>query len=613
MMMAIVRQVGKRRRGRGFVLITAIWISIALSAVVLVLCREMVVESLAARQHLSQAQADAAEIGVEQFVLSVVEQEMFTPGYKDQVGWQARQIGDCYFWVLTPNPDDESTPAYGLTDEAGKIDLNYAPEMMLEYLPGLESNPSIAAAIVDWRDLDDDVTQNINTGSEGAESNYYQATFGYNAKNALFESLDELRLVAGLTDPTDAEYYLWGADTNHNGTIEASETATANTGMNFLTTMRGLMPHVTIYGYQATNPPAVTAVTDSLGNINAATTTQPSTLDEVTYLTPLDINNANNLTLLQDLLSQYISGNVNTIVSATQSRIQAQGGNGSTTANYFTSIWDWINTINANGAQNITSQDLSAETSDGTPLFNLLTCIVPSTSTTASTTQSSVTEPTTTNPTGALPQTKFAKLNVNTALLPALYCVFAYAEFQAAEQSTQNVAVAADPESLALQDAENVISMREENPVSFTGSLQLANISWLMDIIDPAVLVQAGPYLTGTSTVYSADIVTVSQDGRAFKRVKIVVDASEMYAAAVVDANAYLSGSTETGISTIGSASSGAASATGPTILYRRDLTEAGWPMDPQIRRALRKGELPQEAVTNSRAAASGSRLTFGP
>jgi hypothetical protein len=261
---------------------------------------------------------------------------------------------------------------------------------------------------------------------------------------------------------------------------------------------------------------------------------------------------------------------------------------------------------------------LSMETSDGTPLFNVLTCIVPATTTTTTTTtttQSSVTEPTATNPTGAPPQTKFAKLNVNTALLPALYCVFAYAEFQASQsqQNSQNVAVASDPDSLALQDAEYVISTREEYPVTATNSLQLANISWLMDIIDPAVLAQAGPYLTGTSTVYSADIVTVSQDGRAFKRVKIVVDASAMYAAQVADANAYLSGSTETGISTLGGTSSGTAFSTGPVVVYRRDLTEAGWPMDPEIRRALRRGELPQQAVTNSGTAASGSRLTFGP
>jgi hypothetical protein len=609
--------VGGGRR-RGFVLITAMWIAIALSAVVLVLCREMAVESLTARQHLAQAKADMAEIGVEQFVMSVVEQELVTPGYKNQVLWQSRQIGECYFWVLTPNPDDETTPAYGLTDEGGKIDINYAPEVMLEYLPGLETTPSIAAAIVDWRDTDDDVTQNINTGAEGNESNFYQSTYGYNAKNNLFESLDELRLVAGLTDPTDAAYVLWGTDTNHNYVIEASEAAVADPGMNFLNTMRGMMPYVTVYGYQATNPPAVSATVDSLGNIGTSTTTQPSTLDEITYLTPLDINTAANVqgnnSMLAQLLNQYISGNVNAIMTATAARIAPTAQRGQTaTATPFTSIWDWINTVNANGAQNITSQDLSVTTSDGTPLFCLLACVVPpATTSTTTTTTAPDTTPTTTNPTGALPQTKFAKLNVNTALLPALFSVFAYAEQQVANGATQTTMVQ-DPDSAALQDAQNVILTREQYPTTLDNSAQLPNISWLMDTIDPQVLVAAGPYITGTSTVYSADIVTVTQDGRAFKRVKIVVDASAMYAAQVANANSNLSGATGNTGNAIISGSSGTASSTGPVIVYRRDLTAAGWPIDPEVRRALRRGELPLQASTNTGSAATGNSLTFGP
>src|SRR4051794_23996094 len=113
--MQTIRHNFKRVRGpRGAVLITAMWIAIALAAVVLVLCREMVVESMASQQHLSQAKVDAAAIGVQQFVLSVVEQELVTPGYHDQVQWEQQQIGDCYFWVLGMNIDDETQPYYNL-------------------------------------------------------------------------------------------------------------------------------------------------------------------------------------------------------------------------------------------------------------------------------------------------------------------------------------------------------------------------------------------------------------------------------------------------------------------------------------------------------------------
>ena len=73
--------------------------------------------------------------------------------------------------------------------------------------------------------------------------------------------------------------------------------------------------------------------------------------------------------------------------------------------------------------------------------------------------------------------------------------------------------------------------------------------------------------LTTTSYQYSADIVAVSGDGRAFKRVRIVVDASGMVAS----------------------------SPTPATILYRKDLTSLGWPLDPQIRTAMRAGQPPPD------------------
>jgi hypothetical protein len=52
----------------------------------------------------------------------------------------------------------------------------------------------------------------------------------------------------------------------------------------------------------------------------------------------------------------------------------------------------------------------------------------------------------------------------------------------------------------------------------------------------------------------------VSPDGRAFKRVKIVVDLNS-------------------GI---------------PQIIYRRDLTKEGWPLSPEVREGLKRGEEPE-------------------
>jgi type II secretory pathway component PulK len=60
--------------------------------------------------------------------------------------------------------------------------------------------------------------------------------------------------------------------------------------------------------------------------------------------------------------------------------------------------------------------------------------------------------------------------------------------------------------------------------------------------------------ICGQSLRYSADILAVSGNGRAFKRVRIVIDSTQ----------------------------------TPPAIVYRRDMTDRGWPMDQEILTSLR-------------------------
>jgi DNA uptake protein ComE-like DNA-binding protein len=502
-----------RQTRRGIVLITTMWIAIALAAVVLVLCREMQVEQLTARQHLAQAKADAAELGVEQLVMSVVEQELVSPGYKDSVVWQQRQIGDCYFWVFRLNVDDEGQAAYGIEDEASKVDLNTATDAMLEMLPGID--PITAASIVDWRDPDDTVTVSEITGAMGAESDYYLANFGYRAKNSKFETVDELRLLSGIADASvDPNLYLHGADLNHNGVIDEYEYANADQGMGFLLTQRGILPYVTVYGYQATNPPEGTEPV------------VPTQLSDVTYQYPIDINNQDTFPILQQLFQQYIPNKMQQITNTMNQHFPTGGGGrggGTQTPTPFTNVWQFF--IQAQ----LTSQDLSTTTSDGSALFNLLTCLPPTSTNATPTTYTD----------GTTSTTVFAKINVNTATEAALMCLPGFEQ----------------------QDADDIIQYREQYLVG-QDPLQVPNISWLLDVLAPEKLVptqapgntqpslQAGSFITGTSTVFSADIVTVTQDGRAFKRVKVIVDAS--------------SGT--------------------PVIVNRQDLTEAGWPMNPAVR-----------------------------
>jgi DNA uptake protein ComE-like DNA-binding protein len=66
-----------------------------------------------------------------------------------------------------------------------------------------------------------------------------------------------------------------------------------------------------------------------------------------------------------------------------------------------------------------------------------------------------------------------------------------------------------------------------------------------------------GQQLIGRGRYHSADILAVSGDGRAFVRVRVVLDTGP----------------------------------TIPTIVYRRDVTHLGWPIDLDIRTALRRGD----------------------
>ncbi|MBN1869286.1 MAG: general secretion pathway protein GspK [Candidatus Omnitrophica bacterium] len=96
--------------------------------------------------------------------------------------------------------EEEGDPRYGFIDEERKLNINKAPEDVLKRFFEMTAElaaqdaSDIAGAIVDWRDADDEPSEN------GAESYYYKALpDGYPCKNALFEVLEELRLVKGVT------------------------------------------------------------------------------------------------------------------------------------------------------------------------------------------------------------------------------------------------------------------------------------------------------------------------------------------------------------------------------------------------------------------------------
>lgn len=158
-------------------------------------------------------------------------------GASDIPGSQAR------FSVVAPFGPDETAPdassfRYGVTDEAGKLNVNALLQIdpsgkilhdALMKLPNMTEE--IADAIVDWIDPDDEPRTN------GAENSYYMGlTPGYRCKNGPLDTIEELLLIRGITPEL-----LFGSDMNRNG---AADDANSDSGM---PGDRGWAAFVTVY------------------------------------------------------------------------------------------------------------------------------------------------------------------------------------------------------------------------------------------------------------------------------------------------------------------------------------------------------------------------------
>jgi DNA uptake protein ComE-like DNA-binding protein len=119
-----------------------------------------------------------------------------------------------------------------------------------------------------------------------------------------------------------------------------------------------------------------------------------------------------------------------------------------------------------------------------------------------------------------------AQVNINTASEGTLMCL-----------------------GISQDAADSIITAREGTPFTSVSPQQLSGTYGIAPNI--------AALLTTTSNQYSADIVAVSGDGRAFKRVRIVVDCTKSPC----------------------------------SVVYRRDLTAWGWPLPQQTETQLRSGQ----------------------
>lgn len=200
----------------GSALIIVLWVAFGLVALTLYFGQSMTFELRAAENRVAALQADQAILGAARYVTNVLAR-VTTPGEIPLTNTYSSAnipIGDARVWFIGRNDFQNNglNNAWGLVDEGSKINLNTATLDMLVALPRM--TPQLAAAIIDWRDADDTVSDD-----GGAETDTYaRMNPAYRAKNTNYESVAELRMVAGM----DLDI-LFGEDGNLNGLLDKNE------------------------------------------------------------------------------------------------------------------------------------------------------------------------------------------------------------------------------------------------------------------------------------------------------------------------------------------------------------------------------------------------------
>jgi general secretion pathway protein K len=171
---------------RGIALISVLWISVLLALIAASFTRTSRTEINLTRNMVENAKAEAlADAAINRAALGLFSRP-------SQGGF--RVDGTVYLWRF-----GDADILFKITDEGGKVDLNAASMDLLRKLlralgAGPEVSRAVSAAIVDFRDFDDDREQG------GAEDrDYQQANLLQNAKDAPFELVAELQQVLGMT------------------------------------------------------------------------------------------------------------------------------------------------------------------------------------------------------------------------------------------------------------------------------------------------------------------------------------------------------------------------------------------------------------------------------
>jgi competence ComEA-like helix-hairpin-helix protein len=131
--------------------------------------------------------------------------------YDSEQDFRAVKLGRGEFSVLRRGRTEEGGGlVYGVGDEESRLNVNVTSLEELGKLDGM--TPDVAAAIMDWRDEDNQVTPG------GAEAEYYASLQPPSLpRNAPLQTVRELLMVRGVSSDL-----LFGSDTHQNGMLESS-------------------------------------------------------------------------------------------------------------------------------------------------------------------------------------------------------------------------------------------------------------------------------------------------------------------------------------------------------------------------------------------------------
>jgi general secretion pathway protein K len=186
---------GRRPTDSGVILIALLWIMTALSVIALSFSRESFVEVAAGRNAQSLEESYfVARAGIDETVYRLIQKKV--PGLKQP---ELEETPDPIDLGIAVGSVGGGSYEVDIQDESGRINLNIVQEEQLRALTAACGIPAedagiIVDSILDWKDTDN--LHHLN----GAEDDYYQTLNPpYKAKNARFDTIEELLLVRGVT------------------------------------------------------------------------------------------------------------------------------------------------------------------------------------------------------------------------------------------------------------------------------------------------------------------------------------------------------------------------------------------------------------------------------